>query len=249
MKENILMPGRSWLAIVCAMAFAFCIAAPAARAVQAPPTVLKMKAAHVFDDNHAWHKCFQRFGELVKARTNGEIEVQIYSRGVLGSEKEYVQHLLMGRLDLAVLAPSWAGNLAKQMSFLDMLFLWRDRAHWSAALDGEVGRKIAEIVQKTTARGGNPGLEVLGYLGGSERYIMSRKQGYPNLADLAGVRMRVVDSPPQIETWKLLGAVPVPLTFDLTYGAVRTGTVDALENEMGNAYQMKFHEVAPHITE
>jgi TRAP-type transport system periplasmic protein len=221
----------------------------AAIPVVAPAASVRMRAAHVFDDNHAWHKCFQKFGEIVNARTGGEVEVQIFSRGVLGSEKDYVQHLLLGRLDLAVLAPGWAGNLAKQMSFLDMLFLWRDRAHWAAALDGEVGRKVAEIVETTTAKGGNPGLEVLGYLGGSERYIMSRKQGYPTLKDLEGLKLRVLDSPPQIETWKLLGAVPAPLAFDLTYGAVKTGTVDGLENEMGNAYRMRFHEVAPHVTE
>src|SRR5262245_17625875 len=210
---------------------------------------LTMRAAHVFDETHAWHRGFQRLAETLKARTNGELDVHIFPGGMLGQEKEYVPHLLMGQLDLAVMAPAWAGNLAKQLAFLDMLFLWRDRDHWAAALDGDVGRKVAEMVERETAKGGNPGLKVLGYFGGSERYVMSRRQGYASLDELSGLKLRVLDSPPQIETWRLLGAQPVPLPFNLAYGALKAGTVDGMENEMANAFHMKLHEVAPHITE
>ncbi|HEX6736636.1 MAG TPA: TRAP transporter substrate-binding protein [Vicinamibacteria bacterium] len=220
---------------------------PAAPASLAQP--VRLRAAQVFDDGHAWHKALVRMGEIMQERTGGAVTVQVYGRGVLGQEKDYIEPLLMGRLDLAVLAPGWAGNLAKQMSFLDMLFLWRDRAHWVAALDGEVGRKVADLLEKETAKGGHPGLKVLGYLGGSERYVMSRRQGYGSPAEFAGFKLRVLDSPPQIQSWKALGAAPVPLSFNLVMGALRAGTVDGLENEMGNAYQMKFHELAPHITE
>jgi tripartite ATP-independent transporter DctP family solute receptor len=228
-----------------ALVLAAVIAATTARAAEP----LKMRAAHVFDETHAWHKCFQRLSETLKAKTGGELDLQIFPGGMLGQEKEYVPHLLLGQLDLAVMAPAWAGNLAKQMAFLDMLFLWRDREHWAAALDGEVGRKLAEMVERETAKGGNPGLKVLGYLGGSERYVMSRKQGYASLDELSGLKLRVLDSPPQIETWKLLGATPVPMPFNQAYGALKAGTVDGMENEMANAFHMKLHEVAPHITE
>jgi TRAP-type transport system periplasmic protein len=220
---------------------------PAPSASAAGP--VRLRAAQVFDDNHAWHQCLRRLGELTEERTGGALTLQIYSGGVLGQEKDYVEHLLMGRLDLAVLAPGWAGNLAKQMSFLDMLFLWRDRAHWTAALDGEVGQKLAEVIERETAKGGQPGLKVLGYLGGSQRYVLSRRRGYATAGDFEGFRLRVLDSPPQIKTWKALGALPVPLSFNLVSGALRSGSVDGLENEMGNAFQMKFHELAPHITE
>jgi TRAP-type C4-dicarboxylate transport system substrate-binding protein len=230
------------------IAAGFASAAPAP-ATPAPPNVLRMRAAHVFDDSHAWHKCFERLSELVKARTSGAVEVQIFSRGVLGQEKDYVQHLLLGRLELAVIAPAWAGNLAKQMSLLDMLFLWRDRQHWVAALDGDVGARLAKIIEQETAKGGHPGLKVLGYLGGSERYIMSRSQGFSAVNDLTGIKFRVLDSPPQIESWRKLGTLPVPLPFNLAYGALKSGSVDSLENEMANAYHMNLHEVAPHVTE
>ncbi len=224
------------------------VIAGAAPAAPAPPT-LKMRAAHVFDESHAWHKCFERLGEIVKARTNGEVEVQIFSRGILGQEKDYVQHLLMGQLELAVVAPTWAGNLAKQMSFLDMLFLWRDRQHWASALDGEVGARLADLVERETAKGGHPGLKVLGYLGGSERHIMSRSQGFGAVGSLTDVKFRVLDSPTQIESWKALGANPVPLPFNMTYAALKSGAVDSFENEMANAYHMGLHEVAPNVTE
>jgi TRAP-type transport system periplasmic protein len=214
-----------------------------------PAEPVKLRAAQVFDENHPWHQCLRRLGEITEARTGGAVTLQVYSGGVLGQEKDYVEHLLMGRLDLAVLAPGWAGGLAKQMSFLDMLFLWRDRAHWTTALDGEVGQKLAEVIERETAKGGQPGLKVLGYLGGSQRYVLSRRRGYATAADFEGFRLRVLDSPPQVRTWKALGALPVPMSFNLVSAALRSGSVDGLENEMGNAFEMRFHELAPHITE
>jgi TRAP-type transport system periplasmic protein len=237
------------LIVVVAIAASVYAAVPGPAAPTAPAAVLKIRAAHVFDENHAWHKCFERFGELVRTRTNGEVEVQIFGRGILGQEKDYVQHLLLGQLEVAVVAPTWAGSLAKQMSLLDMPFLWRDRQQWVAALDGDVGVKLADRIARETAKGGHPGLKVLGYLGGSERHIMSRSQGFDSVEDLLDVKFRVLDSPPQIESWKALGTVPVPLPFNKIYEALKAGTVDSFENEMANAYNMHLHEVAPHVTE
>jgi len=211
--------------------------------------VLKMKGAHYFDENHAWDKGFQKFRDVIRAKSNGTLDLEIYNRGVLGSEKDYIQNMMQGALDLSTVSTASAGGFAREMTFLDLLFIWKDRDHWQRALDGEIGKKISEVLEKGTAKGGNPGLKILGYYGGSERHIISRKQGYTTIGEMAGFKIRVQDSPTQIEMFKLLGAIPAVVPYQETYSAIQTGVVDGMENEMSTSFQMKFYEVGPHISE
>ncbi len=210
---------------------------------------LKMKAAHYFDENHAWDKGYQKFRDILKTKSGGTLELEIYNRGVLGSEKDYIQNMMQGALDVSTVSTASAGGFAKELTFLDLMFIWKDYSHWQRALDGEVGKRIAEVIEKGTAKGGNPGLKILGYMGGSPRHIISRKQGYTTISELAGFKIRVQDSPTQIEMWKLLGAIPAVVPYQETYNAIQTGVVDGMENELSTAFQMKFHEVGPHISE
>ncbi len=209
---------------------------------------LKMKVAHYFDDDHAWNKGYLKFGEIIRAKTNGQLDIEIFNRGVLGSEKDYVQNMMQGALDLSTVSTASAGGFAKELTFLDVMFIWRSYDHWQKALDGEIGQKIADVIEKGTAKAGNPGLKTLAYMGGSERHIISRKQGYATIKDMTGFKIRVQDSPVQIEMWKMLGTIPAVVPYQETYNAIQTGVVDGMENEMSTAFQMKFYEVGPHIT-
>jgi tripartite ATP-independent transporter DctP family solute receptor len=209
---------------------------------------LKMKAAHYFDDQHAWDKGYQKFRDIIRAKSGGTLDLEIYNRGVLGSEKDYIQNMMQGALDLSTVSTASAGGFARELTFLDLMYIWKDYQHWERALDGEIGRRIAEAIEKGTAKAGNPGLKILAYMGGSPRHIISRKAGYTTLAELAGFKIRVQDSPTQIEMWKLLGTIPAVVPYQETYNAIQTGVVDGMENELSTAFQMKFHEVGPYIS-
>jgi len=209
---------------------------------------LKMKGAHYFNDDHAWNKGFLKFRDVIRARTNGALDLEIYNRGVLGSEKDYIQNMMQGALDVSTVSTASAGGFAKELTFLDLMFIWKDYQHWERAMDGEIGRRIADVIEKGTAKGGNPGLKILGYMGGSPRHIISRKAGYTTLAELAGFKIRVQDSPTQIEMWKLLGTIPAVIPYQETYNAIQTGVVDGMENEMSTSFDMKFYEVGPYIS-
>jgi len=218
-------------------------------ASRAGAEVLRLRAAHMFDENHAWQKGFEKFQEVVRARSHGSLDVEIFNRGVLGTEKDYIQHLFRGDLDLTTVATASASGLAKEMTFLDLMFLWRDRSHWQRSLDGEVGQRIAGVIEKGTSKGPIPGFKVLGYWGGSERHILSRERGFTTLKDLVGFKIRIQESPVQQEMWALLGAVPVAIPLQDTSAAIQGRRVEGLENELGNAFALKFHEIAPFVSE
>jgi TRAP-type transport system periplasmic protein len=215
----------------------------------APAPELKLRIAHVYDEKYAWHRSFERFRDVLKARSGGKIDVQIFPRSTLGNEREYVSYLRQGTLDGATVSTAAVSTVAPELAFLDLMYLWEDREHWRRALDGDVGRRMAEAVRTGTARAGLPGLEVLGYWGGNQMHVVSRTRAYKTLADLAGVKMRVQDSAVQMESWKLLGTLPLNIAYDAVHASLKEGLVEAAISVSASSLNMKFYEVAPYVTE
>ena len=224
-------------------------AAPARAAEPAADSPVKLKAAHIADETFAWHKGLERFRDVARARSQNTIDVQIYANGMLGSERDYAQYLVQGVLDMAAVSPASATAIAREVSFLELLCLWKDQDHWQRALDGEVGRQLAEVLEKATAKGNNPGFRVLGYWGGSELHLAARTQGYGGVKDLAGLRFRVQESPLQQEMWKLLGVEPVALPVPSTITALHKGNViEGVDGTFVGLLGMKVYDTAPHVS-
>jgi TRAP-type transport system periplasmic protein len=220
-----------------------------APAPAAPASVLKLRIAHVHDESYAWHKAFERFRDVVQASSKGGIEVQIFPRSQLGSEKDYISYLRQGVLDMATVSTGGLSAVAKEAGLFDLMYLWKDREHWARALDGDVGRQMADAIRKASAKAGMPGFEVLGYWSGSELHIVSRNRGYQTVKDLAGVKIRNQGSDVQVDQWKVLGATPVTVPYEAIYESFKTGALDATPGIVPNIFTMKFYEVAPHVSE
>jgi len=211
--------------------------------------LVKLKAAHVADESFAWHKALERFRDLARAKSGNTIDVQIYPNGMLGTEKDYIQYLVQGVLDVSPVSAVAASQVAREVSFLELLCLWKDADHWQRALDGDVGRNLADVLEKATAKGNNPGFRVLGYWGGSEVHVAARSKGYQALKELAGLRLRTQESPLQLELWKALGAEPVALPVPSTLTALQKGViVDGLDGTFVSLLAMKVEGTAPHIS-
>lgn len=219
---------------------------PAAR--PAAESQLKLRIAHQYDENYPWHKAFERFRDVLKAKTGGGIDCQIFAGPQLGTEKDYVSYLQAGRLDVATVSPSAIEALVPEVSFFDLMYLFKDYEHWRRALDGRVGRHMAETIRKSTSKA-SAGLEVLGYWSGSALNIVGRGRGYQNVDDLLGLKIRSQGVGVQIDQWKALGARPVMVPYDGIYAAFKDGVLDATPGVVPSVYSKKFHEVAPHISE
>ena len=210
--------------------------------------VVKLKAAHVADETFAWHKGLERFRELARAKSNNTVDVQIYANGLLGSEKDYVQYLVQGVLDVATVSAASATPIAREASFLDLLYLWRDHDHWQRALDADVGEKLSELLEKATAKGTNPGFRVLGYWGGSELHVAARAKGYQVVKDLAGLKLRTQESPLQQEMWKLSGASPIVVPYQAALNGLQQGVIEGVDGTFVSFLHMKLYDMAPHLT-
>jgi TRAP-type C4-dicarboxylate transport system substrate-binding protein len=227
------------------------LAAVSAAASAAPvrDAKVKLRIAHTYDESHIWQKSFERFRDSLQARSGGTIEAQIFSGGQLCGEKECVSLMRQGVLDVTTVSANGLEAVAPEFTFVDLLYLWKDRDHWQRAFDGEVGQRLTDLIRKGSSKGGIPAFEILGYWGGSKVNMLSHKRGYETVDDLSGVKIRVQDSPLQLELWKSLGALPVSLPMDQIKDGLRDGVVDAVPLTNTTNLKGKFYEVAPHITE
>jgi tripartite ATP-independent transporter DctP family solute receptor len=199
------------------------------------------RAAHYFKEDHPWNKGLEFLAKQVEADSKGRVKIEIFNGGLLGSEAQTLQFAKDGSLDIVVSDPSAGSPFAKELDFFALPFLFRDYAHWKAALDGEPGKAYAKLIESKA------NLKILGYWGGSSRNVLSTKKPVTSIADMKGFRLRLVSSPLKVNVWKAVGAVPTPIAFMETYLAMKSGVVDGMENESVSVRDMKFYEPAPFI--
>jgi len=202
---------------------------------------ITMRAAHYFKEDHPWQKGIVFFAKRVDEETKGRVKIDIFNGGILGSEAQTLQFVKDGSLDLVISDPSAGSTFAKELDFFALPFMFRDYAHWQAALDGEPGKAYAKLIEDKT------GLKIIGYWGGSIRNVLSTKKPINSMDDLKGFRLRLISSPLKVNAWKAVGTVPTPIAFMETYLAMKSGVVDGMENESVAVRDMKFYEPAPYI--
>lgn len=176
---------------------------------------------------------------LVEERSGGQLEIRIFPDNQLGNEKEMIEGLLLGTLDIAVTANGTASNFAPRVGILDLPFLFRDRAHMYQVLDGDVGRELGRSMQER-------GLRLLAFYEAGVRHIMTRTQAVHSLQDLQGLKIRTMGVPAHVATFNAFGANAVALSYSELYGALQTGVVDGAEAANTNYELKKFYEVAPY---
>jgi tripartite ATP-independent transporter DctP family solute receptor len=200
-----------------------------------------LRAAHYFKEDHPWNKGLVLFARRVDEESKGRVKIVIFNGGILGSEAQTLQFVKDGSLDLVISDPSAGAPFAKELDFFALPFLFRNYAHWQAALDGEPGKAYAKLIEDKA------GLKIIGYWGGSTRNVLSTKKPINSIDDLKGFRLRLISSPLKVNAWKAVGTVPTPIAFMETYLAMKSGVVDGMENESVAVREMKFYEPAPFI--
>ncbi|GHC25038.1 transporter [Kushneria pakistanensis] len=195
---------------------------------------------HGATEETAYHASAERFGELLKERSNGELTVSLYSNSVLGHETEMFEQQTAGALDFSIVNPGLISEFSHTASIFSIPFLYRDIDHWQHVLDGEAGREIARRIEDET------GVKVLAYYGGSTRQIVSTRP-LESLDDLKGMKLRTNPTRPVITAWAALGTRPTVMAYREIYTGLQLGAIDGLLNEAEWIHRMRFHEVAPHI--
>ncbi|SFO93225.1 tripartite ATP-independent transporter solute receptor, DctP family [Variovorax sp. PDC80] len=192
-------------------------------------------------DDNSQGLAAKRFSELVKTRTGGRINVNTYGSGKLGTDAQMQSALQGGVQELMVGPTSGLVGVVKEYALLDLPFLVSSFKEADSLLDGPVGQSLFQKLE-------THGLVGLAYWENGFRHLTNSRRPVNKLEDIAGLKIRVIPNPVYIETFKALGANPLPLPYTELYGALETKSVDAQENGLGLIESGKFYEVQKYLT-
>ncbi len=183
----------------------------------------------------------QKFADLVAAKTSGRIAVKLFPGGTLGGDLQTVSALQGGTVEMTVLNAGILSAQAKEFGIYDFPFLFASPQEADAVTDGPFGKKLLD---KLVAKN----LVGLGYWELGFRNLTNSKKPITKAEDIAGLKIRVIQSPIYIDMFNALGANAVPMPFPELYTAMEQKAVDGQENPFSTILSSKFAEVQKHLT-
>jgi tripartite ATP-independent transporter DctP family solute receptor len=181
------------------------------------------------------------FSREVERRTNGRYKVQTFYSAALGAERESVEGIQLGTLDLTVTSTGPLPNFVPELAILDIPFLFRDYAHARAVLDGPIGQ---ELLAKFPAKG----MVGLAWSENGFRHMTNSKRPVNVPEDLKGLKMRTMENPIHIEAYRQFGILPTPMAFTEVFTALQQGTVDGQENPLSVITSAKLDQVQKYLS-
>jgi TRAP-type transport system periplasmic protein len=201
----------------------------------------RLRFAHPHPDSDSWNTAAKLFAEQLRERTGGALAVQVFGNGALGSDPTTIAAARGGTLDIVLTGNPFFTGLAPKLNALDLPFLFRDRRHVAAVLDGEIGRGLLGEMEAH-------GLTGLGFWDIGFRNVTNSRRPVNEAGDLRGLKIRTTPNPAHIKAFQLLGANPVPMAFTELFTAMETRAVDGQENPTTLIRNARFYEVQKHLS-
>jgi len=205
------------------------------------PRVLKL--GHVLAVDHPYQEGSLKLAELVAAKTNGRITIQVYPNAQLGGERDMVEGLQIGSVDLVLTAPSIAAAIAneRKVFLFDMPYIFKDYDAVSRMLESDIGQEMVKNYPKHGFR--NIGWPIAGF-----HQLTNSKRAIRKPEDLKGLKMRMWQSKSALLMMEALGAKAVPMSFPEVYTSLQQGVIDGFANSLATIYATKIYEVNKYVS-
>ena len=197
-----------------------------------------LKAALTQNPSEPQVRAVELFSELVREGTEGRVMVQIYPNNQLGNQRDVVEGLQMGSVELANIASVMA-SFVPEVNLFELPFLFDGPEHFDAVMESSMGRSLAPAFERR-------GLHLLGYFDAGERHIMTTEAPVEGLQDLRGLKIRTMENRLHLATFKAFGANPLPMAYGELYTALEQGVIDGAEAADPNYFAKRFYEPAPY---
>lgn len=206
----------------------------------APKITLKIGYGSSLDKS-AGGKGLQKFKEIVEKESKGRITVRIFPDGQVGNDKSMMEALRMGTLDMTLPSTAPIANFSKKFMVFDLPYLFPNEEVAYKVLDGPIGQEILKDLEKI-------GIIGLAYWENGFRDITNSKRPIKTINDLKGLKIRVMQNPVHVETFKAWGANPTPMAFNEVFTALEQKVIDGQENPVTLIYDAGFYEVQKYLT-
>ncbi len=177
----------------------------------------------------------------LEAAMPGMFDVAMFPNNQLGDEKQMLEGLQYGTLDVGIITNAVVANIEPAFQLNDMPFLFADEAQAHSVLDGEVGTEILATLDSHSMHG-------IAFAEGGFRHMINNAKPVLTPADVEGVKYRTMQNPVFIGMFDALGGNPTPMAWSETFPAAQQGTIDGLEIPLAVIFSNKFPEVAKYLS-
>lgn len=202
-------------------------------------TVLRSSDTH--PDGYPTVEAVKYFGQLVEERTEGRYKVEVYHSAQLGQEADTIEQVRSGVIDLNRVSMAPFNSLVPLTLIPSLPYLFRSPQHARNVMSGEIGDEIAAGFEEY-------GLVLLTYYDGGARSFYNSKKPVNSVADLAGLKFRVIQSDVFVDMVAALGASATPMPYGEVYSGIETGVIDGAENNFPSYESAKHFEVAKYYS-
>ncbi len=208
-----------------------------------------LKASDVHPEGYPTVQAVENMGKKLEQATGGRLTIQMYASMQLGGEKEVIEQAQVGAIQFARVSVGTLGPVVDDLNVLNMPFLFRDTAHMNKVVDGPIGQELLDKVSN------NPAAKLVGlcWMDAGARSFYDTKRPIKTIADLKGLKIRVIGNPIFVDMANALGANGVAMGYDQVFSALQTGVIDGAENNppsfvFDNHYQVaKYYTLTQHL--
>jgi tripartite ATP-independent transporter DctP family solute receptor len=210
---------------------------------------IALKASDVHPAGYPTVVAVENLGKKLEKATNGRLSVQMFAAMQLGGEKEAIEQAQVGAIQLARVSVGALGPVIDDLNVFNLPFLFRNTAHMQKVIDGEIGDELLDKVTNNQ----RAGLVGICWMDAGARSLYDTKKPIKSIADLKGMKVRVMGSPMFVDMMNALGGNGVAMGYDQVFSALQTGVVDGAENNppsfvFDNHYQVaKYYTLTEHL--
>ncbi|MFN3284169.1 MAG: DctP family TRAP transporter solute-binding subunit, partial [Pseudothermotoga sp.] len=206
-----------------------------------PDDKIVIRFSHVVGEDTPKGQAARLFAKLMKERTNGKVEVQVFSNGSLYKDSEELNALSEGDVQMIAPALSKLSSLVPELGVFDLPYLYPNLDGYHKVFDGKTGKVIAKSLEKQN-------MVSLGFWDSGFKQFTSNVQPIRNPQDLAGTTIRIMPSAVLDDQFNLLQVRPVEMNFNDVYLALAQGKIHGQENTVSNIYTKRFYKVQNYMT-
>lgn len=200
----------------------------------------RIRIASVTGPSHHHNISLRWFAEQVAARKVG-LTIDVLDGGQLGSERDYIEGMMLGGIQMAQVSTAPVAGFVPEFDLFSLPYVIRDTAHFKAVISGPIGEKYRKLAE---ARG----IKILAWFDNGYRHIFNKKRPVVTPSDMAGLKIRVMESPLMVNTVNAMGGSATPMSYSELYTALEQGVLDGGENAAGNVLNDRFYEVTGYLS-
>jgi tripartite ATP-independent transporter DctP family solute receptor len=183
-------------------------------------------------------RAVELFQQIVEEKSQGKLKVEIYPNNQLGNQRDVIEGIQLGTVQMSNVASVLAG-FVRELNIFELPFLFENKEHFYAVLDSEIGESLRPAFA-------NRGFHLLGYFDAGVRHVMTVDTLIHSMDDLQGLKIRTMENPLHLAAFKAFGANPLPMAYGELYTALEQHVIDGAEAANTNYLSKKFYEPAPH---